>query len=67
MKLVSILMPIYNEPINYIKLSVRSVFQQEYPNLEYVFIIDDPTNVAAINYLKDIKEKNNNVVVLVNS
>lgn len=67
MKLVSILMPIYNEPINYIKLSVRSVFQQEYPNLEYVFIIDDPTNVAAINYLKDIKEKNNNIVVLVNS
>ncbi len=52
--LVSILVPIYNVE-DYIERCARSVFEQTYQNLEYVFV-DDGTPDASIDILKKVIE-----------
>jgi len=46
--LVSVIMATYNEPVEYIKLSIESILQQTYSNFEFI-IIDDSTKKETIN------------------
>ena len=49
-------MSTYKEPIKWIKESVESILNQTYKNIEFVIIIDDPTNSEIINILREYSE-----------
>ncbi|WP_019205565.1 glycosyltransferase family 2 protein [Limosilactobacillus ingluviei] len=64
--LVSILIPVYNEPIEYIRQAVDSIRYQTYKNLELVIIIDNPDHHEAIEYLTSISNNDARVRVYTN-
>ncbi|MBI4948368.1 glycosyltransferase family 2 protein [Candidatus Berkelbacteria bacterium] len=53
MPLISIVVPTYNTPINFLKPMVESVQKQSYQNWE-LCIADGSTNPKTINYLKEL-------------
>ena len=46
-ELVSVLMSTYKEPVVWVEKAVNSILNQTYKNIEFVVIIDDPTNYEA--------------------
>lgn len=66
MKLISILMSVYNESLNYVQKSVNSILAQTYSKIELIIIIDDPTNRPVINYLYGVRNKFDNVKICIN-
>lgn len=65
--LVSVLMPIYKEPIDQIIKSTQSVLTQSYKNIELIVIVDNPKNYKAINYLIKIAKCNPKIRIEINS
>ena len=64
--LLSIVVPIYNVE-NYIEKSVRSLFEQTYPNIEYIFVNDctpDKSMGVLDSVLADYPHRVSNVVVI---
>lgn len=55
-KLVSVIMPVHNERKEYLELSIRSICNQTYSNLEFI-IIDDASSIECKNNLKEICRK----------
>lgn len=66
MKLVSVLMSVYDEPLDYVKEAVESILEQDYKFIELIVIIDDPTNKIVIKYLHEIQYKYKNVKLFAN-
>lgn len=54
---ISVLMTIYNEPVEYIKKSVNSILKQTYNRFEIIIIVDSPQNNDAINFLRELKDE----------
>lgn len=51
---ISVLMPVYNTKIEYLKQAVESVLRQTMKDFEFVIVDDGSTNEHVINYLKEI-------------
>jgi len=64
--LISVILSVYNEPLEWVKLSVDSILNQTYPKLELIIIIDDPNNKPVIDFLKETKKRNQNIIFLQN-
>lgn len=64
--LVSVILSVYNEKIEWIKLSVESILNQTYTNLELIIILDNPKNKIITNYLNEISSKDIRIKLLVN-
>lgn len=56
-----VLMAISKEPSAYFKPSVESILNQSHRDFDFGIIIDDPTNLEAINYLHQLKEKDSRI------
>lgn len=65
-KPVSVLMSVYNEPLDYIMSSVDSVLEQSYTELQIIIVIDNPDNTAAANWLSEKAEKDSRILLLKN-
>lgn len=63
---VSILIPVYREPLEFIKESVYSILQQTYQNIEVLVGVDDPNNYEIIDFLNNTSAKNYNFKVYLN-
>ena len=63
---ISVLMSTYREPIEWIKLSVESIINQTYKNIEYIIIVDDPDNKELISFLSDYENRFEFVKVVIN-
>lgn len=66
MKLISVLMSTYNEPVEYVEKAVESILMQSYSNIEFIIIVDDPDNKSVIEYLKMCKKKDTRVQIRIN-
>ena len=66
MKLVSVIFPVYKEPIEYLRIALNSIVEQTYENLEIIIIIDDPQNTDAIEYFENRALKDSRIKVYVN-
>lgn len=53
---VSVLLPVYNEPLRFFEKSLQSILNQSYSNLEIIVVVDDPENIKVRNFLKNIKD-----------
>lgn len=54
--LVSVIMSTYNEPLDWVKQAVESILKQTYQKIEFVVVIDDPSNLPVIKYLGSISD-----------
>lgn len=66
MKLISVIIPVYNEPLEYIKKSIESMQDQTYKSIELIIIVDNPERDELVKMIKSIGAKDKRVVVLVN-
>lgn len=59
-------MPVYKEPIEYIRQAVESIQYQTYKDIELVIIIDNPDHNQAIEYLTGIAKEDSRIRVYIN-
>lgn len=64
---VSVIMSTYNEPLEYVKLSISSILNQTYNNLQIIIISDNPDNYSVNEYIRQVAENDPRVETLYNS
>ena len=65
-ELISVIMCTYNEDLKWIKESVESVLNQTYKNLEFIIVLDNPSNTELKNLLESYKKRDNRIKLLIN-
>ena len=65
--LISVLLPLYNEPISLAKQAIDSILNQTFSHLEVILLLDNPQNTELINLIQDYEEKDNRVITHINS
>jgi len=63
---VSVLLPVANEQLKYVKLSLKSIINQTYRNLEIIVLIDRPDNKEVIKYVKAEQENDSRIILHIN-
>lgn len=61
--MISVIMAIYKEPLDWIENSVNSILNQTFKNFEFIIIVDNPNNLKLRDYLKNISLKDSRVLV----
>lgn len=51
MEKISIIMPVYNEKLMWVKQSLDSMLNQSYSNIEIIIILDNPENIVLKKFL----------------
>lgn len=61
--LISVLVPVYKPPLQYLKKCCEGIFNQTYPNLEVLFYIDGTADECPemMTYLRSIEDEHDNV------
>ena len=57
-ELISVIMSVYKEPIQWVEKALNSIMNQTYSNIEIIVIIDNPDNKDVINFLKQSNSTN---------
>lgn len=65
--LISIIMSVYNEKIEYIKSSIESIINQTYTNLELIIVCDNPKNTDIKNLIFNYANKDERIRIIVNN
>ena len=65
--LVSVVMSIYNEPLQWISCAVESILCQSYTNLEFIVVCDNPDFEEGISYIRNIEKKDSRVRLVINA
>lgn len=63
---VSIVMSIYNESKEYLNLAIDSILTQSYLHFEFIIIVDNPQNNKILQMLRQYRECDSRVIVIVN-
>lgn len=63
MKIVGVILPIYKEPIEFVKKSIDSIINQTYKNIILVVIVDNPDNIEAIRYVNNLEDQRIKMIV----
>lgn len=64
--LVSILLPLYNESVEYATLAIDSLCNQTYTELEIILLLDNPQNKRLLSLLKEYTQRDNRIVLYIN-
>ena len=57
--MISVIMSVYNEKIEWLKEAVYSILNQTYTDFEYIIIVDNPSlSIECINFLDKIAADN---------
>jgi len=64
--IVSVLMSVYNEPINYIKLSIESILKQTFQDFEFIIINDNPKREDIKELFTEYQKLDNRIIILEN-
>lgn len=60
--MISVILPIYKEKIEWIKLSIDSILNQTYRDFELLLINDNPESQENINLIKEYEKSDNRVI-----
>ncbi|MBB1071733.1 glycosyltransferase [Limosilactobacillus reuteri] len=63
---VSVIMTVYNEPLEILQEAVNSIIDQTYKKIEFIIVIDNPYNNGAINYIRKVQLNNPKVKLIIN-
>lgn len=64
--LISVIMSIYSEPLDWLTQSIDSILNQEYRNFEFIIVIDKPDYNNAIDLVNYYSKKDERLIVLFN-
>ena len=64
--LVSVIMSVFNESEKELISSIESIINQTYRNIEFIIIMDNPSNNKIIKILKSYEKKDDRVTVIIN-
>lgn len=64
--LISVVMSVYNAPLEMVKLSINCVLNQTIKDIEFI-IVDDNNSIEVIGYLKKIGQEDSRIYVIHNS
>lgn len=65
--MVSVLMSVFNEPIEWIKQSIESVLAQSYTDFEFIIINDNPNRKDLMDFLESEKEHDKRIKISTNA
>ncbi|NBH74443.1 glycosyltransferase [Rodentibacter pneumotropicus] len=63
---ISIIMSVYKEPIEWVELSINSILEQTYSNIELIIICDNPQDRHLVCYLLRKKKSDHRVILHIN-
>ena len=63
---ISVIMAVYNEPLEWICQSVNSILNQTYSNFEFIIINDNPLNDDTVNLLKSFAKNDDRIILVFN-
>lgn len=63
---ISVVMAIYNEPIEWIEESINSILEQTFTDYEYIIILDNPNNSKVKTYVEEISKQDDRINFIVN-
>lgn len=66
MDLVSVLLPLYREPLSVAQCAIESILRQSYEKLEILLLLDDPSNKDLCSLIKSYAESDARVKAVVN-
>ena len=64
--LISVLLPLYNEPENLARQAIDSILAQTYKKLEIILLLDNPENDVLRTLLAEYAQKDKRIVVAIN-
>lgn len=65
-ELISVIMSVYNEEPEWVKLAIDSILNQTYEYFEYIIILDNPNNTNLDTLLSKYSEKDSRILYSVN-
>lgn len=63
---ISVIMSVYKEPIDWLKMSIESILNQTYGNFEFIIINDNPDDLILFNFLQSMQSKDDRIVLINN-
>lgn len=63
---VSVVMSVYNEPIEWIRTAIDSIVNQSFSDWEFIIINDKPDNSESASLLSEFAEKDNRISIITN-
>lgn len=66
MELISVIMSVYNETQEMLRQSLESILQQTHQNLEFIIVLDNPSNASARELLYEYAHQDGRIRVLEN-
>lgn len=63
---ISVIMSVYNEPEEWIRIAIDSILDQTFSNFEFIIINDNPDNQGNEKILKEFAIKDRRVVIITN-
>lgn len=64
---ISVLMSIYDEPVRYIDVAVKSILRQSFADFEFIIVVDNPSRMEIIEYLTTLQLVDKRIRVIVNN
>lgn len=64
--LISVIMSIYSEPLEWLRLSIDSILKQTYDLFEFIIVCDNPNYEDGINLLKEYSERDSRIRIVYN-
>lgn len=64
--LISVILPLYNEPESLAKQAIDSILTQTYSKLEIILLLDNPGNDILKNILSEYSKKDKRIIVAIN-
>ena len=59
-------MSVYNEPLEWLNISIHSILNQSYQDFELIAVVDNPENHEAVNFLSDLKRTDKRLHLILN-
>ena len=64
--LISVVMSVYNEPLDWLRQAIDSILQQTYSSFEFIIICDNPNYIEGIKVLNEYCRKDNRIRLIFN-
>ena len=63
---ISVIMSVYNEPLEWVAFSIDSILIQTFSDFEFIIVDDNPANINLLNFLHDYEVKDKRIKIIVN-
>jgi len=63
---ISVIMSVYNEPIQWLKESIESILNQTFESFEFIIVLDNPDNYEIKKIIKYYKNKDDRIIFIEN-